>query len=149
MERLQKLVGLYENVFEMRNFTMPGDEHLQSLLDDARIIFFVAAREEERDDGGDGEIVGGLTAHVLPSTYFPAAEVYVYDLAVKTEFQRKGIGRQLMSALAEHCAASGAKEIFVQADLADQHALDFYRATGGRAASVVHFSYSLTNDVDK
>ena len=36
------------------------------------------------------DIIGGLTAHQLASTYFEANEVYVYDLAVHQEFQRMG-----------------------------------------------------------
>ena len=92
----------------------------------------------------DKKVVGGLTAHVLPLTYFPSSEVYVYDLAVETEFQRKGIGRQLINSLKEYRAGLHFKEVFVQADLEDGHALEFYRATGGMAESVVHFSYALS-----
>ncbi len=32
---------------------------------------------------------------------------------------------------------------FVQADLVDDYALDFYRSTGGMGGDVVHFSYPL------
>ena len=42
----------------------------------------------------DNVVVGGLTAHVLPSAYSASAEVYIYDLGVKAEMQRKGIGTQ-------------------------------------------------------
>lgn len=133
---LTELINLYENVFEMAHFILPDAEYLQSLLEKESVIFYVAMI--------DKRIVGGLTAHILPSTYFPSSEVYLYDLAVETRFQRKGIGRQLINSLKEYCAGLGLKEVFVQADLEDQHALDFYQATGGIAESVVHFSYELT-----
>ena len=135
LDRLTELIKVYEKVFEMEDFILPDAEYLQSLLEKETVIFYVAMI--------DNEVVGGLTAHVLPSTYFPSSEVYIYDLAVETEFQRKGIGRQLINSLKEYCANLRLKEVFVQADLEDQHAIDFYQATGGIAESVVHFSYEL------
>ncbi|MCA1637332.1 MAG: GNAT family N-acetyltransferase [Acidobacteria bacterium] len=132
---LTELVKLYEQVFEMEDFALPAAQYLQSLLEKETVIFYVAMI--------DKKVVGGLTAHVLPSTYFPSSEVYIYDLAVETKFQRKGIGRRLINSLKEYCASLRLKEVFVQADLEDRHALDFYRATGGIAESVVHFSYEL------
>ena len=135
LNRLAELIKLYEEVFEMEDFTLPAAQYLQSLLEKETVIFYVAII--------DNRVVGGLTAHVLPSTYFPSSEVYIYDFAVETAFQRKGIGRQLINSLKEYCANLRLKEVFVQADLEDRHALDFYQATGGIAESVVHFSYEL------
>ncbi len=135
LSRLTELIKVYEEVFEMEDFTLPAAQYLQSLLEKEIVIFYVAMI--------DKKVVGGLTAHVLPSTYFPSSEVYIYDLAVRTEFQRKGIGRQLINSLKEYCASLRLKEVFVQADLEDRHAIDFYQATGGIAESVVHFSYEL------
>ncbi len=132
---LTELIKLYEEVFEMEDFTLPDAQYLQSLLEKETVIFYAAII--------DKKVVGGLTAHILPSTYFPSSEVYIYDLAVETEFQRKGIGRQLINSLKEYCASLRLKEVFVQADLEDRHAIDFYQATGGIAESVVHFSYEL------
>lgn len=132
---LTQLIKVYEEVFEMEDFTLPAAQYLQSLLEQETIIFYAAII--------DKKVVGGLTAYILPSTYYPSSEVYIYDLDVKTEFQRKGIGRQLINSLKEYCARLGLKEVFVQADLEDRHAIDFYQATGGIAESVVHFSYKL------
>jgi len=136
LDRLIALIRLYEDVFEMHNFVMPQSNYLQNLLIDETIIFYTALL--------NNVVVGGLTAHILPSTYYPSSEVYIYDLAVKTEHQRKGIGKQLIASLKAYCAKQGVKEIFVQADVVDKHALDFYNATGGIAENVIHFSYSLT-----
>jgi aminoglycoside 3-N-acetyltransferase I len=132
---LKALISVYEEVFETGNFSMPSDRYLQGLLQREGLIFFAAILE--------GKVIGGLTAHVLPSVYFESAEVYVYDLAVQAGYQRKGIGRNLMASLGKYCGEQGYREIFVQADLVDQHALDFYQATGGQAERVVHFSYAL------
>ena len=132
---LTALVRIYEEVFEMKEFAMPPSSHLQSLLEKDQLIFFVAL--------SDHQVIGGLTAYILPSVYSESSEVYVYDLAVRTEYQRTGIGRKLIDELKTYCRLLGSKEIFVQADLEDQHAIDFYRATGGQSENVIHFSYVL------
>ena len=88
MHQLHDLIRLYEDVFEMKDFVMPGDEYLQSLLNKSGVTFLVAVKE--------GEIVGGLTAHDLPSPYFEANEVYVYDLAVAKKHQCMGIGKKII-----------------------------------------------------
>jgi ribosomal protein S18 acetylase RimI-like enzyme len=138
-DTLVKQIRLYEEVFEMADFEMPPVDYLQDLLAKEQVFFFVAVL-------GGAEVIGGLTAYVLPSVYFAASEIYIYDLAVKAEHQRKGIGTRLINELKTYCAPLGHKEIFVQADLEDQHALDFYRATGGSPESVVHFSYALIDE---
>lgn len=135
IEWLQALVHLYAEVFERADFSMPPTKHLQSLLENDQLIFYTAL--------SGNTVAGGLTAHVLPSVYFPASELYIYDLAVRTEYQRKGIGRQLIQELKTYAEACGHREVFVQAEQVDQHALDFYQAIGGQPQKVVHFTYPL------
>ena len=59
------------------------------------------------------EIVGGLTAHTLPMTRSKSSEIFIYDLAVREDQQRKGIGRQLMTALREAATAAGIPLVLV------------------------------------
>jgi aminoglycoside 3-N-acetyltransferase I len=135
LQTFKELLLVFEQVFEMKMFKMPDDPYLLRLLDDRHFMVYVVRIEDVT--------VGGLTAYVLPSYYFKSSEVYVYDLAVMKQFQRKGLGRKIMSALKDDCKTLGFKEVFVQADLVDAHALEFYRSIGGRAESVVHFYYPL------
>ena len=88
------------------------------------------------------EIVGGLTAHTLPMTRAERSEIFIYDIAVRKDQQRKGTGRRLVAALRESAAATGITDLFVPADTDDLHALDFYRALGGVAAPVTIFTFS-------
>jgi len=92
------------------------------------------------------EIVGGLTAHTLPMTRAERSEIFIYDIAVRKDQQRKGIGRRLVTALRESAAAGGITDLFVPADNEDLHALDFYRALGGVAAAVTIFTFSGSED---
>jgi hypothetical protein len=50
-----------------------------------------------------------------------------------------------MEGITAFCKGIGMEEVFVQADQADQHAIEFYQATGGIAEQVVHFYYPLNS----
>jgi aminoglycoside 3-N-acetyltransferase I len=88
------------------------------------------------------EIVGGLTAHELPMTRTESSELFIYDVAVRSDWQRRGVGRLLMTGLREEARSLGLGEMFVPADDDDTHALDFYRALGGVPAPVTIFTFS-------
>lgn len=90
----------------------------------------------------DGEVIGGLTAHALPMTRSRATELFIYDLAVRTDRQRQGIGRELVTELRRLAAAAGITTSFVPADDEDDHALAFYRALGGAPAAVTIFTFA-------
>jgi aminoglycoside 3-N-acetyltransferase I len=130
-----ELIKLFETVFEWENFRMPEKDYLQNLLTQKNFFVFVAFHEQN--------VIGGLTAYELPSYYKQSSEIYLYDLAVKTEFQRKGIGRALLEALGHFCNEQNYTGFFVQADIEDQHALDFYQSTGGQASEVIHYTYPI------
>jgi aminoglycoside 3-N-acetyltransferase I len=87
------------------------------------------------------EVVGGLTAHALPMTRAQGFELFLYDLAVRPDRQRRGIGRRLVARLREEAAAEGADNVFVPADDDDDHALEFYRALGGSPSPVTIFTF--------
>lgn len=137
VNKLGELIDVYEDVFEMKDFKKPPPEYLQKLLNNEQLIFFVA---EDQD-----KVIGGLTANILPSVYFQSAEVYVYDLAVKREYQRQGVGSDIMKDLNDFCRKKGYQELFIQADVQDSHAIDFYNKIGGAPESVMHFSFTLQN----
>src|SRR5688572_28261592 len=96
IKRLQKgdlnefvdLVNLFEEVFEMKNFSIPDAKHLQNLLNRSDFNVFVALKNDI--------VVGGLTTYVLEQYYSEKPLAYIYDLAVDTNFQRHGIGKRLI-----------------------------------------------------
>lgn len=87
------------------------------------------------------DVVGGLTAHVLPMSRSESTELFIYDLAVHPDHQRKGIGKALVAFLRSEARAAGHGAVFVPADDEDTHALDFYRAVGGEGAPVTIFTF--------
>src|SRR5580704_10665489 len=67
---------------------------------------------------------------------------FIYDIAVRPDHRRKGVGRRLVTALCEQASKCGIREVFVPADSDDVHALDFYRALGGAPSPVTIFTFS-------
>ena len=89
----------------------------------------------------DGEVVGGLTAHALPMTTGESFEMFIYDIAVRADRQRQGIGRSMISGLRAMAAAKAIDVVFVPADDDDAGALEFYRALDASASPVTLFVF--------
>ncbi len=132
-ESARRLFALMAEVFEEEAQPL-GDGYLEALLGRTEFWAIAAFLGEE--------IVGGITAHTLPMTRTESSELFIYDLAVRADHQRQGIGRQLIAALREGAAAVGIHDLFVPADNEDTHALEFYRGLGGIEAPVTIFTYS-------
>jgi aminoglycoside 3-N-acetyltransferase I len=128
----RRLFSLMAAIFEEACEDL-GEPYLERLL--SRPEFWAIAAFSEED------LVGGITAHTLPMTRAPSSELFVYDIAVRADHQRRGIGRQLVKYLRAEGAAQGIDDLFVCADDEDAHALDFYRALGGHASPVTVFSF--------
>ena len=135
VERFMELIRVFEVVFEMENVSLPPSSYLEEVLNQNTFWVFVALIEDK--------VVGGLTAYVLPQYHSKRPLVYLYDLAVSPSYQRRGIGRQLVTGLTSYCRPLGVEVVFVQADGEDAEAVEFYRSTGGLGQEVVHFTYSL------
>ena len=117
-------------------------EHCEKLSD--AYIDCLLAREEFWAIAAfvDDQIIGGITAYTLPMTRTASSEVFIYDIAVRSDHQRMGVGRHLMTELREAAAASGIRVLFVPAENDDAHALDFYRALGGTPSLVTLFTFT-------
>jgi aminoglycoside 3-N-acetyltransferase I len=131
----QALVDLFNMVFEEES-KIESETHLLKLLSNKDFIALAALTENE--------MVGGLTAYELHMYYSDSSEIFLYDLAVKPEDQRMGIGKGLIQSLKAHCLQQGIKEFFVMAHEEDEHAIEFYRSTGGKGENVINFLYEIT-----
>lgn len=132
LQLAHELFTMMAAVFEEERTPLP-DEYVERLLRRAD-LFILAAVE-------DGAMVGGITAHVLPMTRSATSELFIYDLAVRTDRQRRGIGRALVDELRARGLAEGIDTSFVPADEEDTHALDFYRALGAEESPVRFFVF--------
>ena len=134
LSEFQELIALFERVFEMKDFISPPQQHLLRILQNPDFICLVACKNEK--------ILGGLTIYVLHQYYATRPLAYIYDLAVDNAYQRKGIGKQLISEAKRYCRENGFEEVFVQADKGEANAVNFYHATQpSEAEEVIHFYY--------
>ena len=130
----KSLIKTFNTVFEEEQ-SIGSDTHLLKLLGNNSFIAIAAISKNE--------VVGGLTAYELPMVYSDASEVILYDMAVRIEYQRMGIGKGLIQSLKEYCAINNIEMFFVMAHEEDIHAVEFYRATGGKSEKVVNFLYTV------
>ncbi len=112
----QSLIQIFKEVFEHKD-QLPGNEHLQKLLTDPDFIVFVVRSE--------GKVVGGLTIYVLHQYYSVKPLAYTYDVGIAPEFQRQGLGKKLISAVADFCSENGFEQAFVEAESDDFEAISF------------------------
>lgn len=119
----RNLLILFNEIFESENETIPGDLYLKSLLANPNFIVFVLMIE--------GNVVGGVTAYLLPKYYSEASELYLYDVAIHPDLQRQGLGRGLIETVKQYCFGHKISEAFVDAHEEDKHAFEFYQSTGG------------------
>ena len=133
LSTFNSLINLFNAVFEEETPIVGSEANSLKLLNNKSFIALVALAENE--------VVGGLTAYELPMYYSDSSEIFLYDLAVKPEYQRQGIGRGLIQSLRKYCIQHNIKEFFVMAHEEDEHAIEFYRSTGGKSERVVNFIY--------
>lgn len=135
------MLMLFKAVFEMDDFKMPDELFLKKLLKRDDFVAYVTMDEEL--------VVGGVTAYILPSYYDRVSQVYIYDLGVRAEYRRQGVGRELLKSINDHCHQKLHTGFDVQAYDADTHALDFYRSTGHVPEKAIHFSYPISKSLQR
>lgn len=115
----------------------PSDGYLQSLLAKEHILVCVAL--------SGGELAGGLVAYVLDKFEQQRKEVYIYDLAVASNYRRRKIATELIHFVQAEAQSLGAWVVFVQADPVDTAAVNLYSSLGTRE-DVFHFDFSFEKD---
>lgn len=129
---------LFSDVFGEEGYhgPAPSDRHLADLLTDGKFIALVAERE--------GQMIGALAGYELVKFEAERSEIYIYDLAVREEFRRRGVATALIDALKPIAREKGAWIIFVQADPPDAPAVALYQKLGTRE-DVFHFDISISD----
>ncbi|MEO1255114.1 MAG: GNAT family N-acetyltransferase [Bacteroidota bacterium] len=136
VDLFEKCIRLFEEVFEMENFLIPSIDHLSKVLSDSAFMCFIAIEEQG--------IAGGLTGYRLQQYYTEKPLFYIYDLAVKQNKQRLGIGQKLIQCVNDYAKENGFEEMYVQADYNDEQAVSFYRKTRiSKEEKVLQFSYLM------
>ncbi|MGI9149337.1 MAG: GNAT family N-acetyltransferase [Chloroflexota bacterium] len=107
-----------------RRFLESKDHHLLLAMDGERPVGFVSGVEVTHPDKG--------------------TEMFLYELAVEEPFQRRGIGRRLVTALADLAISRGCYGMWVGVDSDNEAALATYRSAGAEEpVSVVLFNWTF------
>ncbi len=131
-EPMQAANKLFNEVFGEEGYHGPPPDagYLRKLLADDKFIALTATI--------DGEMVGALAGYELVKFEAERSEIYIYDLAVREEFRRRGVATSLIEALKPIARKMGAWVIYVQADPPDAPAVALYDKLGKRE-EVLHF----------
>jgi ribosomal protein S18 acetylase RimI-like enzyme len=111
----------------------PGDEGVVrelaerepqvEFLADERTIFLAAFE--------DSTPIGFLLAYVLPRRHGEPEHLFVYEIGVRKDARRRGVGRTLMQRLAELAGERGVRDAFLLTNESNAGAMAFYQAIGG------------------
>jgi aminoglycoside 3-N-acetyltransferase I len=136
LSTFQKLIDLLNEVFDEYH-SIASDAHLEELLKKSEFHAFAVI--------ANNKVVAGLTAYELQKYYNDKSELYIYDIAVKTEFQNLGIGKKLIQFVKEYCFENGVQTLFVEAHSEEEQAVKFYESTFGVSEKVDHFNFEIEN----
>jgi aminoglycoside 3-N-acetyltransferase I len=141
-EDFVELIKVFAVVFEMNNLIIPGKTYLNNLLGKPDFVVVIAKH--------DDKIIGGLTVYILQKYYSVKPAAYIYDVGIVGNYQRRGVGKKLISYLLQYCKENGFEEAYVEAEITDTHAIDFYRTTPvDSELQATHFTYSFFRGREK
>ena len=131
--------ALFADVFQMPDEYLgkqPTDDYLRNWLADTHNIALVAMQ--------DDVVVGALAGYLLQKFEQQRSELFVYDLAVRKDLQRLGVGTKLMQAVRIEARKLGAYVVFLEADFDDIDAIAFYRSLKPTEdSSAQHFDFEV------
>lgn len=132
-EDLDHLIGLLTVLFAIEADFRPEPHRqrrgLELLLADERACLLAAE--------AGGEVIGMASGQVTISTAEGGPALLVEDVVVRPEWQGRGIGRQLLAALAEWAAARNITRLQLLADRDNAPALAFYAKEGWQATQLI------------
>jgi GNAT superfamily N-acetyltransferase len=86
-----------------------------------------------------GQVVGMVTAQTVVSTAEGGESIWIEDVIVRAGFRRRGIGRRLVQAVEQWCAARGVTRMQLLADGNNEAAREFYPRRGWTRTGMVAF----------
>ena len=133
---MRQLITMMGDVFDEPGHyhqAQPDDVYLRTLL--ARDSFIAIAAL-----AGD-DVIGGITAYVLPKYEQPRCEVFIYDLAVVETHRRQGVATALINEVRRIADEVGAWVVIIEADHGEPAPDALYSKLGTRE-EILHFNMS-------
>ena len=113
-------------------------QHMRRLLQRDENYLIVAAQP-------DATPVGFLIAYRVPRVDRDQNMIYLYEIAVRPDCRRQGIGSQMIDLLKHESSSDNIMEIWVGTELENTPARRLYESTGGKPGSdpIVEFVYKM------
>lgn len=133
LDDLEPMVDLLRLLFTIEeDFNVDATRQRQGLallFREARACVLVAEAE--------GRVVGMCTGQLVISTAEGGPSLLVEDVVIATDHRGKGLGRELMAAMARWAGAQGATRMQLLADRNNLPALHFYERLGWRTTALI------------
>ena len=127
------LVALLRQLFAIEEDFRIDEERqrrgLAMLLDSPQALILVAEAA--------GQVIGMCSGQLLVSTAEGGPALLMEDVVVAEGFRGVGVGRLLVSAMADWAATRGAFRLQLLADRDNSRALSFYRTIGWRTTKLI------------
>ena len=130
-----QLIRLWIETDELQSARVPCDQYLIDQLSDERFHVIVALDK--------GKVIGGVTGYELQMFGRESTEMFLYEIGVEQEYQRKGIAGSLIKKLQSICHEKDINEMFVVTSSNNEAAKQLYKKTGGEMEVAPIFTYSL------
>lgn len=137
VNQFKELLDVFAEVFEWNN-SKTNTDYIAGVLENKSFLSLAATV--------NNKVIGGLTAYILPDYENCKSMIYIYDLGVKTSFQKKGIGKKLIQYLIEYARENDFEEIFVDTEqYNNEDAISFYKKTPfDSEMKVLQYSYKIS-----
>ena len=133
LDDLEPMVDLLRLLFTIEeDFNVDATRQRQGLallLREARACVLVAEAE--------GRVVGMCTGQLVISTAEGGPSLLIEDVVIATDHRGKGLGRELMAAMARWAGAQGATRMQLLADRNNLPALHFYERLGWQTTALI------------
>jgi ribosomal protein S18 acetylase RimI-like enzyme len=118
---------------EDRDGQLASERELSRTLADLRCYLFIAMENSEP--------VGLLSAYRFPNVVAGGEIVYLYDIEVRVEHRRKGIGSALVRSLVACCESEQVRLIWAGTDVSNVAARRTFEVTGAELAGKSYAEY--------
>jgi len=111
-----------EAIGEIHGRPIESDDVVTAFLRDDNILMFVALEDER--------VVGSVYGYRLRNPHTVKPQYYLYEVDVREDMRRCGIGLALVDAFTEATRSAGACEVWVGTEAVNAPALSLYERAG-------------------
>ncbi len=119
----------------LTNEEVPSAKHLTKTLEDDRTYLYVVITD-------DLQIVGYCLAYKFPSIYSNHNLAYLYDIEVRQEFRRKGIGSEIIKKLKEQLTTDNVNELWLGTATDNESGQALFSKTGAEKSDETFNDYT-------